>query len=701
MIVELNMAYETEIALPSAVASANGNRHWAKRTPRVAARFPVTMAAAMLVFVLVGGLLVRMMTYPAGVTSLFPLPALEIITRENIGELTELAQLGNGTIHSVAWSPDGESLAVAGALGVWLYEVDNLGASSLILNSERATHVAYSPDGALLASAHEDGALRLWNARTGALQTTLQEGGAVVNSVAFSPDGTLLASASGDLEDGTDHSVRVRDVATGEELRVLQRHTEAVTSVAFSPDGTLLASASWDNTARLWDVGTGEQIEAFQRVPGDGAPLVVFNADGSLLAFAEEQGVRWWDMASSAVRGDLARVGESDFPPLISSIAYSPRGNRLAVASTNEGVQFFSADPDIQGALRGLDELRSVDYVTFSPDGETLAAITSQSTLHLIDTTTLEARETLREHNSSIYNLAISQDGNTLVTGGSGGVIHVWDMTLGEERTAIDTEVTYLRTLALSPDGEVVAFAGFRGQQMVTRLRMIETGEERTLTGVDHTIVNGLAFSPDGSQLAASGWRENIVVWEITSDRQFELHNQPAHEYLSIAFSPDGNQIAAGAENGKLLVWNVGAEDSPTEIGEANAGERTFWVGYSPNEAMLFAGAQIFEGELGEGSLLGSIVHIYDAETGEERHRIEYLDPKETLYDVTFSADSTLFATMVDGDIIIRAADTGSELDVPAFERDTDTNRLLFSADGRLVITAGYDGLIRLWGVPE
>ena len=151
------------------------------------------------------------------------------ISPANADRVIQLARWGKGSISDVVFSPDGELLAVASSVGIYLYHADTLAEERFIATDSWVSSVAFSPDGELLASGSDDSTVRLWRVADGELVCTLEGHTGWVYSVAFSPDGELLASGS---EDGT---VRLWRVADGELVRTLEGHTGGGLSVSFSP----------------------------------------------------------------------------------------------------------------------------------------------------------------------------------------------------------------------------------------------------------------------------------------------------------------------------------------------------------------------------------------------------------------------------------------------------------------------------------
>jgi len=190
--------------------------------------------------------------------------------------------------------------------------------------------VAFSPDNMLLAVSLES-TTDVWNISTWTKRYSLESSG---NSMMFSPDNSLLASGSGDS------FIRLWRVSDGALLRTLEGHADWVSSVAFSPDGTLLASGSGDKTIRLWRVSDGALLRTLEGHT-DYVSSVAFSQDGQTLASgSEDTTVRLWRVSD----GTLLRTLEGH-TGVVESVAFSPDGTLLASGSWDGTVRLWGVIP--------------------------------------------------------------------------------------------------------------------------------------------------------------------------------------------------------------------------------------------------------------------------------------------------------------------------------------------------------------------
>jgi WD40 repeat protein len=223
----------------------------------------------------------------------------------------------------IAFSPDGKNLASGGWLGdpkVRIWE----GATGKPLRELGTSQygvyfVAYSPDGKTLASCMDSG-VAIWDLKSGTEKWRVKTS-RPVDSIAISPDGRLLASAHGD------QTVSLWEIKSGKHVRKLPAEQTIATgsqAVVFAPDGKVLATAGFtDGNVQLWDITTGIRIRSF----GIGRDMIyslAYAPDGKTIATTDGYFVRLWEVAT----GRQLRQWAPHW--VVYNLAITPDGKMLA-----------------------------------------------------------------------------------------------------------------------------------------------------------------------------------------------------------------------------------------------------------------------------------------------------------------------------------------------------------------------------------
>ncbi len=586
-------------------------------------------------------------------------------------------RLGKGALgesdRAVALSADGRCLAVASALGVWLYEAATSRALALLPTESPVHSVAFSLDGTLAAGL-DNGQVELWEVETGERIGTLRHADWGGVAVVFSPDGTRLASGS------SDQVIKVWDVETRREVGTWEVPREGnflwPLSVAFSPDGTRLVSGFQDGTVRLWDIATQTELATLEGHT-DRVTSVSFSPDGGLLASAggwSDPTVRLWDAATQAqvamLRGHRSEVRSVSFS--------SPDGATLASGAWDRTVRLW--DVATRELINTLEEHTGpVHSVTFSRDGATLASGAADGRVLLRD---LESRNAagLAGHESS-SSMVFSRDGALVASGSQDGTIKLWDAVTQTQIAVLEGHTARVAAVSFSPDGALLASAG--GWDDPVKLWDVATRTQIGTLGHSRRI-NAMSFSsPDGARLAKGSSDGTITLWDVATREQIGTLEGHMDGVRSMSFSPDGATLASGGghEDKTVKLWDVGTREL---IGTLEGHEyEVNTVAFSPRGRMLVSGSH-------------RTVKLWDVETREPIGALEGVGANA----VSFSRDGTM---LVSGSHrTVRLWDVATRRMITTLEGHArSVNHVALSRDQMNLITGSDDGTILLWDISE
>lgn len=599
-----------------------------------------------------------------------------------------------------------ESFSALRAIGAVVPDLKSIQPMAASRSSCRT--IAWSPQGSIFATGHDDGTVRICEVATGNAIRLLSKHTAPVRCVAFSPDGRWIASGS------DDKSIEIWDVATGNALRSLIGHVGEVRGIAISPDGATIVSGSEDTTLRLWNVKTAECIRIFEG-HALGIRAVAFSPNGKHIASGSRDGaIGIWDVTKSPVLRFLQMLSSTVY-----SLAFAPDGITLAAGSAGARIRLWNARTG-----RCLHTYRghsgAVYTLVFSPDGKWLVSGSEDRSVRSWDTTA-NAEVGVKAHASSVFGVALSPgatmiasamddgcvdiwnvgtthatrcmtgfrsavrsvmfspNGKTLAIGSSNNYVQLWDVTTGMALPPFKNIASNTRRVVFSPDGETLA-AATDGTIWIWR---VETGA--IVRGLDTYAqeVYYVEFSPDGKTLAVASNGSIVKLWDV--DSGFVRHALDAHiaAVYSIAFSPNSKFLVSGSDDATIRIWDAGTGKVYRTIeGLASA---NLCVAFSPDGEFVAAGSY------------RSHVQLWNIHTG-KKHR-DYVGHRGAVRGVVFSPDGAYLAT-ASYDNTIRLWNVATGQTVRIFEGHTSSVlSVAFSPDGKTIASGSSDNTVRLWGV--
>lgn len=345
----------------------------------------------------------------------------------------------------------------------------------------------------------------------------------------FSPDGKYIVTA------GTDNTARVWDWTSEENLKysaVLRGHTGQIYSATFSPKGDFVVTASSDNTIRFWKPETNQAFGRAWKQPFDVTPFATlrghtgdvlgasFNADGNqIISFSSDHTMRVWKTPGEHVLREWKDI---------QSAGLSPDGYLVATVDNNDVVNVRDLRlPESHAALAALKINRPTTraHPVFSEDSEWIAIVTTEG-------------------------------------------IRLWKWkTDPAESLLLPTDQKMIQSVAFSHDSRsryLISASGLNGDFADSQVLIWDRAEPNKaplrLSGHKNGVV-GAEFSFDNKHVVTASFDNTVRVWDWRNKadkRQlWVLNNITGANFSSAQFSPDGQYIvAAGGAPNVALLWS-------------------------------------------------------------------------------------------------------------------------------------------------
>lgn len=442
-------------------------------------------------------------------------------------------------------------------------------------------------------------------------------------------------------------------------------------SVAVSPDGSLFAVSGKRKEVKVYSSDGREKFTLSGHK--DEVSAVEFSYGGRYIATGSwDNSLILWNASDGAMIKSLTTLAGE-----IYALAFSPGDKFIAFGGTEKTLWVVNTE-DLTLSSAGRFELENtVRSIEWAPDGKKILVSDSSGKIYLIDKSGIE--KVFEFHSEPTVAVRFLNDGVRFVSASYDKRFALWSILSNEPVSVVEHWDAFF-SLDVSNDGTLAAAATHDGTIKLVNLVTKQIDDLRDHIGSVYSV----KFLPMGNSLVSVGEDRTVKLWRTDITKEMKRLRGHTTYIPSLAYSPDERFLASSSWDFTVKLWNIATESVISSFG--TEGTVAYSIAFSPDGQFLATGDS--DGMLRFWNpLTGKMIFSYPLHTDQISTILFFNKGK---YMISAGKDKK-----------VKIFDLSERRVVKILEHENPVNTVAVSADGTLAASAGRNGEINFWSLPE
>lgn len=599
-----------------------------------------------------------------------------------VDQFKEISRWGIGGVNVIAWSPDGNVIALGTTNGLFLYGAQDKSLKLFIDTRFNVVAMVFSPEGDHITAGSPDGDVTAWNAATGKtvqnfsykqpqsnrIITSASTASRFVKAISYSPNGRNIAVG---YENGTiDYFSTDRDTA----IAAFDEYP-MVEDLAVSGDGRFIYASNGGRSISVWDIQAGTRVSELSHSSSVSRISMSRNRE-FLLSGGSASSVYLWDLfetrlvSSFPVQGGIAT--DFDFSYDDKYVVIGMNTGEVRVFEVPQPEDYSKTHIPILKVKEYEDQIRSV---AFSPNQLIAAAGNWEEGLKLWDVLGGEVTFSLDESMRPIDQIFFSADGSWLATSHDGRTVRIWRVASAEQAYQVDGYLAGGNPF--SPDNKYLATVYASGSNRAEAVRIVELASGDIVANLPGYPAKSFIQFSDDSKILIAGTPYIASLWDVATWEQVESHGGPTAG-CGQYFTPENKLLTVISNAGITFSYN------PELCGTRIQGATLMYF-FPPQNQLLFV--------LGDGN-----IWLGNSASPDISRKVSNA-PHPLPGEIFLAGDQERgWYAYVSGAILRFSIPSSSVMTVPS--QDDYQYRVALLPDKKLIALGSRYGSIHIWKVP-